>query len=109
MNTIKFDTKIFEITLTFIDKKISRIIKKELVLAGMGIIPIFYMMEYISDLEIDAYIELNCKDLFWINDHCTELDRLKLDDFIVSFDYKAVRLFNLIMRDRVHVKILRVN
>ena len=76
---------------------------EQLVLAG-GQVHLVYLA-----CEIDAYIELNCKDLFWINDHCTELDRLKLDDFIVSFDYKAVRLFNLIMRDRVHVKILRVN
>jgi hypothetical protein len=71
-------------------------------------IPLFWLMEFVADLNVKAGMNVNAKNLFFIDDDRTELDRMKLDSFLKKFPIEKVLLFNMIMRDKIKCRIVRI-
>ena len=93
------------------DTKLSELICSRLFfMQRLGkLIPLFFMVERLSDLTIGDSLIFQIKDMFYLDDLKTDLDRKGIANFITYFpQIQAVRLFNLIMRYDLLIKFERI-
>jgi len=94
-----------------LDSKLSELICSRLFfMQRLGkFIPLFFMVERLSDLTIGDSLIFQIKDMFYLDDLKTNLDRKGIANFINYFpQVQAVRLFNLIMRYDLLIKFERI-
>ena len=71
-------------------------------------LPLFYPMEFISRLQVKEGINFTCLNLFKYCGDISQESMEKLMEFISVFPIKDVVLYNMIRRDKIKVRFVRV-
>jgi hypothetical protein len=108
---MKFNTEkiqVFRIKLT--GERDQRLLcNKDFLLKDLiNIIPIFWLMEKISCLKVKQGFNINAKSMYYNHNHITWSDEQRLTSFVNIMPYKTVRLYNMLMRDKLKIRVVRI-